>query len=138
MHLMADISDRRDVLLLWNTFLKLTAIAIPCQKCQKHMHEYWSQVRFIPRDWEKLSAEQTRTVIRSRIHEFHNAVSARLGKPTPALAPLAPLAAALDRAAICSQIRAIFESLKAEWQAVHVDWKRSTTVLIQLLCCGPM
>jgi hypothetical protein len=135
MHLMADISDRRDVFLLWNTFLKLCAIAIPCQKCQKHMAEYWSTVRFVPRKWEHMTAEETRNVIRLRIHEFHNAVNDRLGKPSPALAPLAE---SLDRGAICREIRGIFEGLKAEWQAVHIDWKRHTAVLIQLLCCGPM
>ena len=135
MHLMADISDRRDIMLLWNTFLKMTAAAIPCQKCQKHMAEYWGGVRFIPRDWEKLGPEDTRAVIRLRIHEFHNAVNARLGKPTPALAPLAEH---LDRGAICREIRTIFESLKAEWQAVLPDWKRTTAILTQLMCCGPM
>lgn len=134
LHGLADLSDRRDIYPLWNTFLKYTAIVMPCQKCQHHMVDYWRQHRFLPKGWEAMGSSQVRAEIRAKLHAFHNDVNARLGKACP---PLAPLDAALDRTAIAKDIQGLFESLREEWGAAHLEWKRTGALLISLIKSGP-
>jgi hypothetical protein len=135
MHLLADVSDRTDIFPLWNSFLKWTAAVIPCQKCQKHMGEYWTQHVFMPKGWNQLTAAQTRAVIRQKVSDFHNAVNVRLGKPVVPLTPLPEKG--VNREAICLELRDLFRGLKNEWSAAHIEWKRTTALLLQLCsCCG--
>lgn len=134
LHGLADLSDRRDVYPLWNTFLRYTAIVIPCQKCQKHMQEYWSHTRFLPKGWEYLTGEQVRAEIRGRLHTFHNAVNRRLEKPDH---PPLPALVDMNRHQRLLEIQGIFEGLKEEWSAAHIEWKRTGALLITLVRGGP-
>jgi Erv1 / Alr family len=140
LHLLADVSDRRDIYPLWNTFMRNTALAIPCQKCQIHMKDYLVHHTFMPKDWQKLSADDTRQRIRVWIHEFHNAVNARLGKPCP---PLVSSPDSRARAEIMSEITTMYETVKEYWGRVaflsgpaFLEWKRGTALLIQLVRGG--
>ncbi len=141
LHGLADLSDRRDIFPLWNTFLKYTAHVIPCQKCQHHMQEYWSHRQFLPKGWNQLTGEQTREVIRQLLYAFHNDVNRRLGKPVhpplPALAAGAIAnAAAWDRQATLRDVQRLFDELREEWSAAHLEWKRSGALLISLVAGG--
>jgi hypothetical protein len=132
LHGLADLSDRRDVYPLWNTFLKYTSIVIPCQKCQRHMHEYWTVHRFLPKGWERLTGVQVRAEIRESLHTFHNSVNERLGKPSLALVPLADQ----DRGKITQEVQALFEGLRDEWGGAHIEWKRTGALLLRLVSAG--
>ncbi len=133
-HALADISDRRDIYPLWNTFLKYTALVIPCAKCQKHMAEYWAQHQFLPKGWNQMNGNQVRAEIRQKLHAFHNDVNARLGKTCPALATLQ---LTQDRAAIVAEAQALFDGLREEWGAAHLEWKRTGALLLSLVRTGP-
>lgn len=133
LHGLADLSDRRDIYPLWNTFLKYTAIVLPCQKCQHHMADYWRIHRFLPKGWDRLTGTHVRTEIRAKLHAFHNDVNARLGKPCPPLAPLGTL----DRVALGQEIQSLFDSLREEWVAAHLEWKRTGALLVSLVKSGP-
>ena len=138
MHLLADVSDRRDIYPLWNTFLRITALTIPCQKCQIHMKDYLVHHAFIPKNWNTLSAAEVRQRIREWVHTFHNAVNMRLEKPCP------PLATELiGHGEAMSEIATVFETVKELWGRVaflsgptFLEWKRVTTLLIQLVKAG--
>ena len=132
-HGLADVSDRRDIFPLWNTFVRLTATVIPCQKCQRHMQEYWSQHAFLPKGWAALSGPQVREIIRRKLNEFHNDVNVRLGKPVHLLAPLGPI----DRTAKIREVQELFDGLRNEWTSAHMDWKRTGALLLQLVKGGP-
>ena len=133
LHGLADLSDRQDIYPLWNSFIKYTAVVIPCQKCQKHMSEYWRQHRFLPTGWEFLRGEQVRTEIREKIHTFHNAVNLRLGKDC---LPMEPLSPSLDRGKVVSELQTIFDSLREEWGGAHIEWKRIGALLLTLVKMG--
>lgn len=141
LHLLADVSDRRDIFPLWNTFIKHTALTIPCQKCQIHMKEYLTRTTFMPKGWDQMSAVQTRDAIRLRIHTFHNAVNERLGKPQHPELPADPTQ---HRTEILLEITAVFETVKSVWGRVayisgpaFLEWKRCAQRLIQIVHAGP-
>lgn len=132
-HGLADLSNRRDIFPLWNTFLRWTAAVIPCQKCQQHMREYWAHTAFLPKGWNSMTGEQVRAAIRGKLHAFHNNVNERIGKPVVPLAPLGPL----DRQQRVQELQALFDGLKEEWSAAHMEWKRAGALLLQLVKGGP-
>ncbi len=133
LHILADLSDRTDIYPLWNSFMRLTAVTLPCQKCQKHMADYWTRHTFMPKGWNRLTAAQVRQEIRGKLHAFHNAVNDHLGKPD---VPLPPLPPAEQRHQLVTEAQAIFEDLKAEWGAAPLEWKRTGTLLISLVRTG--
>ena len=133
LHGLADVSDRRDIYPLWNTFLKYTAIVIPCQKCQTHMVEYWSHHTFLPKGWMSMTGSQVRESIRTKLNLFHNSVNLRLGKPEVALTPVS----VLDRAAWIREMQSLFVGLRNEWGGAHLEWKRTGALLLQLVYGGP-
>ncbi len=91
------------------------------------------QHRFLPKGWERMSGDQVREDIRTKIHVFHNAVNTRLEKPCPSLQPLAEP----DRHELAREIQQIFESLRDEWGGAHLEWKRTGAMLISLAKSGP-
>ena len=131
LHILADMSDRRDIYPLWNTFLKWTAAILPCQKCQKHMSDYWHRVSFLTKGWDRLSGEQVRAEIRGKLHTFHNVVNESLGKPHHPLPPIQT-----DRHAMGREAQELWEGLREEWSSAHLEWKRSGTLLLQLVKSG--
>jgi hypothetical protein len=133
LHLMADLSDRTDIYPLWNSFLRLTAVTLPCQKCQKHMGEYWTRHTFMPKGWNRLTAPQVRQDIRAKLHAFHNTVNDHLGKPD---VPLPSLPPAEKRGQMVADAQSLFEGLKAEWGAAPLEWKRTGALLLSLVRTG--
>jgi hypothetical protein len=134
LHGLADVSDRRDIYALWNIFLKYTTVVIPCQKCQKHMAEYWAQHIFLPKGWHAYTGIQVREDIRAKLNAFHNNVNVRLGKPVVSLKPVS----VWNRSAWINELQEIFEELRNEWGAAHLEWKRTGALLLQLVKGGPM
>ncbi len=132
LHTLADLSDRRDVYPLWNSFLRATISNIPCQRCQQHMAEYWQRNRFLPKGWEYMRGEDVRQDIRSKLHAFHNNVNARLGKPQPPLGSLGTL----DRPALYNQLREDYDFLKSTWPTIHMEWKQTALLLVNLVHGG--
>jgi hypothetical protein len=138
LHRMADASNRRDVFLLWNSVLKATAAAIPCELCRKHMSDYWLHHPLATRNWNMMTGEQTRTRIRDALSRFHNSVNNRLGKPTVELG-----APSQDRGATLSEANRLFSELVQLWSprlkdaAAVSEWRRATSLLLGLLAGGP-
>jgi hypothetical protein len=133
LHGLADVSNRRDIYPLWNTFLRWTTAVIPCQKCQKHMGEYWSHTTFLPKGWNYMTGDQVRADIRAKLNLFHNNVNERLGKPTVSLVSLGDI----DRPAIYRELQELFDGLREEWSSAHLEWKRTGAMLLQLVKGGP-
>lgn len=80
-----------------------------------------------------MKGEQVRQDIRAKLNEFHNAVNTRLGKPCKSLQPLS----SFDRAEHIRELQHIFEELKDEWGAAHLEWKRTGALLLSLVKSGP-
>jgi hypothetical protein len=139
MHRMADISDRRDIILLWNTILKNTAKVLPCELCQKHMADYLMNNGFVPKNWSALSGQQICSHIRNFLHRFHNSVNGRLKKP---IHPL-PEIPNTPRSQQIREISQLFERIKEEWRSRIVnsaaikEWRKSVSLLLALISSGP-
>jgi hypothetical protein len=133
-HRIADISDRNDIYLLWNSVLRATTNTLPCELCRHHMSEYWAHVRFIPKNWNMLEGSIVRQQVREKLHGFHNAVNQRLGKPVYPLEALPT-----DRNQIKQEIQAVFDRLCELWSGMTgmVEWKRTVSMLIQMVFSGP-
>jgi hypothetical protein len=98
------------------------------------MREYWLVHRFLPRDWNTRTGAQARLDIRQKLHAFHDAVNARLGKPVHSLdAPHQDaLAIALSE----------YEWIRTEWgklpmSPAYRDWRHTASLLLQLVQAGP-
>lgn len=133
LHTLADLSDRKDIYPLWNSFLRATTANIPCQKCQIHMAEYWRTHTFLPKGWGSMSGIMVRQDIRQKLHAFHNSVNDRVGKPRYPLSSIGTL----DRSALYARVREDFDFLKTTWSSIHMEWKQSATLLISLVQGGP-
>ncbi len=127
LHQMADRSCRTDIYPLWNTFLRVTAITIPCQKCQKHMSDYWTKHAFLPKGWVHLQGQDVCAQIRTKISNFHNAVNEQLGKPVLTVE---------QRYATNIQIEETYRQLTQLWTDAGIaflEWRRVTRLLLQLI-----
>jgi hypothetical protein len=153
LHTLADVSDRRDIFPLWNTFLKATCRMLPCERCQKHMNAYWATTTFMPRTWNTMSGSQVREHIRQKLWVFHNAVNERLEKPAHAALPnirpvpsLTPVGAEPDpvvteflmiRNHYLAQVQELATLLPIPSSAAATEWRRSLHLLLQILRGGP-
>ena len=135
LHRMADASNRRDVLLLWNSVLKATNAVIPCELCRKHMSEYWIQHPLVTKNWSMLTGEQTRKRIREALSRFHNAVNGRLGKPAIDLGTPSPQALA-EANRLYAELVQLWSSRLTDVSVV-AEWRRATSLLLGLLAGGP-
>lgn len=137
LHTTADLSNRRDICLLWSKVLRLTNDVIPCQQCRIHMHEYWKSHTIMPPRWMHLSSEDIRRYIRIAIHRFHNAVNERLGKPEVDLAtPPTPA----ERAEKVEQLSTVYRTLLDLWdyqKTRTLEWRKASNLLIRMVQSGP-
>jgi hypothetical protein len=137
LHALADASHRRDVILLWASVIRQLAAVLPCQKCREHMRAYWSAHVFIPKGWERMTLPQLQTLLRRRLHDFHNDVNIRLGKPI--MAAEQPLR---SHAEAMSAVQEAWGTLKGMWDslaptvAAYFEWRTDMTRLIQLVAAG--
>jgi hypothetical protein len=138
MHKIADVSDRSDVLLLWNTVLKNTAKVLPCEQCQRHMSDYLMNTSFVPKNWSLMTGPQIRSHTRHFLHRFHNSVNGRLKKPMHEL----PDIPNTPRTQQIREISQLFESITDKWRsrvtntAAIKEWRKSVSLMIALVSSG--
>lgn len=134
-HSMADVSNRTDILFLWREVLNATMRSLPCAACRKHMSEYWQTHIFIPSNWNKMSSDAIRTHIRKSLHQFHNHVNKRLGKP---LFILQDISSDQKRDECIATASNYFQQIQNDWKSVPIEWNRSVRLLLNLLASGPL
>jgi hypothetical protein len=135
LHAMADLSNRRDVYLLWNQVLRATATILPCELCRVHMNEYIRAHPFVLKNWMALSPQIIRENIRRWINDFHNSVNERLGKPIHELKPLTDN----NYHEKVVEVDASFRTLLEMWATRKIslrEWRLTTTHLIGFLKGG--
>ncbi len=79
-----------------------------------------------------MTGDQVRADIRGKLNAFHNNVNERLGKPIVALGSIPE-----DRQKLCQELQELFDGLREEWSAAHLEWKRAGALLLQLVKGGP-
>jgi len=143
LHLLADVSDRRDVCLLWHNVMKTTADVLPCALCRQHLQKYLRTTVFMKiKQPNLITGEQIRTQIMSELFTLHNVVNARLGKPIFPLESLSSTYSQGSRDTKLLEAKKLLEELRTSWSSqlfktvmpgpFH-EWKKSTNLLVALL-----
>jgi hypothetical protein len=146
-HLMANISDRRDISALWRQFLYTSAAALPCAQCKGHFINYLKNniiVRQI--NPQTTTGQQFRDSIKTQLRIFHNAVNIRLGKPIVPADAYAVLYPHRTRSDNLLEIQVVINEIKAAWEpllhssihpGIYAQWKHVFHTLFTLLAGGP-
>ena len=148
-HLIAEVSDRNDLYLLWPAFLRLTAAVMPCAACRQHLAAYLrthSIMRFKAKS--PITGPLVKIRIRNDLLALHNDVNTRLGKPAFSEADLTlyEVSETNSRAARLAEISALNEEIRAAWAPLHHlraeagaynDWKRNYQMIFALVSGGP-
>lgn len=138
LHTLASVSNRRDIYLLWNNYLKLTASIIPCSQCRLHMKQYIGTHVFVPKDWIKQTGAENAAQIQKWLFTFHNDVNQRLGKPLFPFSKMFPVPTPSRQQSIES-LQAIYKRILELWssqKSLLGEWKRATGLLIHLVASG--
>lgn len=143
-HLLADLSDRRDMVMLWNSLLRHTATVMPCEQCRSHLTDYLKTHSFVRFDRKTVvTGAIVRNKARNDLFQLHNAVNIRLEKRLFTESDMA--AYALPRGESIAAINALYEEIKAAWTplvhrsiigALYLEWKRHLSMMIALAACG--
>ena len=145
-HLLAEISDRRDMVMLWNNLMRLTAVSMPCEQCRVHLTAYMRShvfVRFAK--IHLVTGEMVRHRARNELLSLHNDVNARLGKATFSEADIAAMYVK-PRSETIAEIYKNLDEIKAAWTPlVHSringsafnDWKKHIHMMVALAAGGP-
>lgn len=146
LHLLAAISDRRDVALLWHSVIRTTAEVLPCATCRTHMQQYLASHSFMRvKRVELKTGADIRHLAMSEVWLLHNNVNERLGKPTYTLEELVA-AFNTPRDTQLQEARDLYDELKLVWEkqifktinAGHLtNWLKAMNLLIALLRGGP-
>jgi len=145
-HLLAEVSDRRDMFMLWASAMRLTAATMPCEACRNHLSTYLKShmfVRFGRK--EVVTGELVKARARIDLLNVHNDVNARLGKPVFTVEELA--AYSVSRGEALAEVSRLLEEIKAAWTPlVHTsvvgpafsDWKKHLHMMLALARGGPL
>ena len=146
-HALAEISNRRDVLGIWNTVLMTTAESIPCAQCRTHFNAYLrsNPITFVKRSI-LITGSQVRDKIRNELWKFHNVVNKSTGKEEKSIDILVEQYGAKTRNELLLEAQGLVNELKGIWEpmvhkqirarAFH-DWKRALYLLLLVLKGGP-
>lgn len=146
-HLLAEVSNRRDMYMLWVNILRMTAGIVPCDQCRTHIASYVTTHAFMRSARPHLiTGEAVRTLAREDFREFHNAVNERLGKPQVTREQYAVLYPKTSRPAVLAEIGKLMEEIHAAWAplihgsingAQYTNWKKHISLMLALAAGGP-
>ena len=145
-HNLAEISDRRDIGMLWSNVLKAIAATMPCAKCREHLSTYLKTHTILRvTNPLKITGPEIRQQIRNQLLHLHNLVNARNAKPLYMEEDLDIVYGDRTRTVILSETQEIFNEVKALWTpllhssinpADFTNWKHVMSMLISLLTGG--
>ena len=146
-HLMANISDRRDISALWRQFLYTSAAVLPCAQCRGHFSNYLKNTIIVRQNNpQTMTGVLFRDSIKTQLRIFHNAVNVRIGKPIVPADMYPIVYPHRTRAENLFEIQKIVNELKAAWEpllhssippGVYAQWKHVFHALFSLLAGGP-
>jgi hypothetical protein len=147
LHMLAEVSDRRDMALLWTPLMRHTAAVLPCDACRTHLGAYLRTHNFVKFGTRSLpTGAQVRDAARTALFRLHNAVNARLEKPEFATNDILPTyVGARTRDELLFEIQNMYDTLKTAWTpfvhgrisgAAFSAWRTQMHLMITLATCG--
>ena len=144
-HSLAEISDRRDMVMLWNNLMRLSAASMPCEQCRTHLAGYMRTHVFVRFSKIHLvTGEMVKARAAAELFALHNEVNARLGKPIFTNDEM--VVYRKPRAEVLVTIHKVYDEIKAAWTplvhsrinaAAFNDWKKHLNMMIALASGGP-
>lgn len=145
-HQLAEISDRRDMAMLWNNLMRLTAAIMPCEQCRIHLNAYITSHTFLRfSKIHTITGLMVKERVTRELYHLHNEVNTRLGKPVMSSETYDALYKKPLGEALCV-IHKNLDEVKAAWTplvhgaingAVFTDWKKHLNMMIALATGGP-
>ncbi len=147
-HLLAEVSDRNDLYMLWPAFLKQTAAVMPCAACRHHLGTYLRTHVIM-----QMSAKTPATGplvkhrIRADLFALHNDVNSRLGRRRFKESDLAvyEVSETQTRQGRLAEISSLNDEIRAAWAPLHHlrveagaynEWKRTYSMIYALVSGG--
>jgi hypothetical protein len=150
LHLLAELSDRNDLYMLWPALLRQTAAVLPCATCRTHMGAYLrthAVMQFrAARGRVPITGRAVKERVRKDLNAFHNDVNVRLGKPRFKAEDLAATYGAKKRPETLLEVQSLYEEIQAAWMplthiqtqgGVYTEWKRIFQMILALVSAGP-
>ena len=142
-HHLAAISDRRDMSMLWNNLMRLTATVMPCELCRLHLAAYMRTHAFVrfPKI-HSLTGAMVRDKAVQELYNLHNSVNSRLEKQ---IFTEITIYVKLRSEAII-EINRSYDEIKVAWTplvhsringAAYNEWKKHLNMMIALAAGGP-
>lgn len=148
LHYLAEVSNRKDLALLWITLIKDTAAIMPCNQCRIHLSNYLRTHHFMfIKNPHLMTGEQVRTKIRTDLFNLHNLVNVRLKHSSFSFEQYTDLYINNTRNDIISNIYIILNELKQLWKpvinmqipgGVYNKWMNDINLMLALIAGGPM
>lgn len=124
LHYMAEVSDRRDIIPLWQKWIHATASIMPCERCRLHLKQYLQTHIVIPLvNPSLIRGADVRIGIRMAMFQLHNDVNIHLGKESIPYEQL-EMYSGLSREETLNRIRTLFQELKESWKVESHEWVR--------------
>lgn len=150
-HNLAELSDRRDIPLLWPKLIHLTAALMPCEACRTHLTATLQVRPFLKISRVDLvTGPAVRTQVRAELWRLHNDVNTRLGKPAfgssvDDVVVAYGLSAERTRATLLSEISDCLEKLRQAWTpllhtrvdaGIYSMWRGHVALMVALVSAG--
>lgn len=145
-HNLAEISDRRDIGILWPNLLKATSATMPCAKCRGHLATYLrNHIILKVTNPLKITGPEIRLQIRRQLLQLHNTVNIRNDKPVFTEEELQATYEGKTRADLLFETQELLNEVKTAWtpllhSSIHpadfTHWKHMMSMLTSLLSGG--
>ena len=162
-HILAEWSDRRDIVYRWKHMMELTAITIPCELCRRHMQEYIRgnsifvrpietsgpkvMVRrfrgVVPptvKGWIPAKGEEVKQAVRKGMWKFHNHVNHFTGATELLEEDAIKLYQSEDRSIACKTVRETIAKIEPLWKphgrSSYKEWISELVGLVALIESG--
>lgn len=153
-HNLAELSNRRDIPVLWPKLLQLTAALMPCEACRSHLAATLrSRPFFKISRVDLITGPAVQKQIRAELWRLHNEVNTRLGKPVfgTSVADIVAVygvsaTTGRTRAIVLSEIGDVLEKLRQAWTpllygqidaGVYTAWRSHVALMVALVSAGP-
>ena len=148
LHLLAEVSDRRDIPLLWPQLMRLTSGVLPCEACRHHLATYLRTHNFMKvKNPHLITGAEVKVQARNELIAFHNDVNKRLGKPEFSQADYERIYITKTRGEQLFEVQKLYDEIKVIWNSLtpsrivpvaYTSWKTHVNMMLALLAAGSL
>ena len=146
-HFLSEVSDRKDVSLLWRNWIKHTAEIMPCEKCRSHLRSYLQTHTFIKfQNPLTTNGKEARNHIRGELFKLHNHANIHTNKPIFTQQEYDNVYKSIkSRKAILLEVQKLMGEIETSWLSIqyinlnkgeYTEWKNHYSKLLGIVSGG--